>query len=130
MSRIRVNEIATLDETVVINVAEILDMPQNAQAANYTCALADRGSHVLHPAGDSARTYTIPENASVAFPVGTVLTFVNQNGAGALTIVANLDTMRLAVSGATGPRTLAANGVATAIKIAPTEWIISGFGLT
>jgi hypothetical protein len=38
--------------------------------------------------------------------------------------------MRLAVSGATGSRTLAANGVATAMKIATTEWIIFGSGLS
>jgi len=38
--------------------------------------------------------------------------------------------MRLAGAGTTGNRTLAANGVATAIKITSTEWIISGTGLT
>jgi hypothetical protein len=38
--------------------------------------------------------------------------------------------MRLAGAGTTGSRTLAANGVATAIKITSTEWIISGTGLT
>ena len=40
------------------------------------------------------------------------------------------DTMRLAGSGLTGSRTLAANGVATALKLTSTEWIISGTGLT
>jgi hypothetical protein len=38
--------------------------------------------------------------------------------------------MRLAGNGATGTRTLTANGVATAIKITGTEWIISGVNLT
>jgi hypothetical protein len=38
--------------------------------------------------------------------------------------------MRLAGAGTTGNRTLAANGVATAIKLTATEWIISGVGLT
>jgi hypothetical protein len=38
--------------------------------------------------------------------------------------------MRLAGAGTTGSRTLAANGVATAIKLTATEWIISGVGLT
>ena len=38
--------------------------------------------------------------------------------------------MRLAGVGTTGTRTLAANGIATAIKITNTEWIISGVGIS
>lgn len=47
-----------------------------------------------------------------------------------LTIAITTDTMRLSPGGTTGSRTLAANGIATAIKITATEWIISGSGLT
>lgn len=108
-----------------------LNIPQNSQSAAYTLVLADSGKHILHPSADTtARTFTIPANGSVAFPVGTAITFVNQNGAGAVTIAITTDTMRLAGAGTTGSRTLAANGVATAIKITSTEWIISGTGLT
>lgn len=86
---------------------------------------------LLHPSADiTARTWTIPANASVAFPTGSRLRFVNQNAAGVLTIAITTDTMRLAGAGTTGSRTLAANGVAEAIKITSTEWIISGTGLT
>jgi hypothetical protein len=93
--------------------------------------LADSGKHLLHPSADTtARTFTIPANSSVAFPVGTAVTFVNQASAGVLTIAITTDTMRLAGPGTTGSRTLAANGVATAIKVTATEWIISGVGLT
>ena len=107
------------------------NIPQNSQSANYTCVLADAGKHLLHPSADTtARTFTIPANSSVAFPIGTAITFVNQNGAGVVTISITTDTMRLAGAGTTGSRTLAANGVATALKIAATEWIISGGGLT
>lgn len=73
---------------------------------------------------------TIPANSSVAFPVGTRLRFVNQNAGGVIVIAIATDTMRLAGAGTTGSRSLAANGVAEAIKIASTEWIISGTGLT
>jgi hypothetical protein len=66
----------------------------------------------------------------VAFPIGTAVTFINQNGAGVITIAITSDTMRLAGAGTTGNRTLAANGIATAIKVTSTEWIISGTGLT
>jgi hypothetical protein len=106
-------------------------VPQVAQSAAYTTVLTDSGKHILHPAADTtARTYTIDSNANVAYPIGTALTFVNQNGAGALSIAITADTMRLAGAGTTGTRTLAANGVATALKITATEWIISGTGLT
>lgn len=106
-------------------------IPQNSQSAAYTLVLSDSGKHILHPSADTtARTFTIPANSAVAFPVGTAITFVNQASAGALTIAIDTDTMRLAGQGTTGSRTLAANGVATAIKLTATEWIISGTGLT
>jgi hypothetical protein len=106
-------------------------VPQNSQSAAYTCVAADSGKHILHPSADTtARTFTIPANSSVAYPVGTALTFVNQNGAGSITIAITTDTMRLAGAGTTGSRTLAANGIATALKVTSTEWIISGTGLT
>lgn len=107
------------------------DIPQNSRSADYTLTLADAAKHIFHPSADTtARTFTIPANSSVAFPVGTAITFVNQNAAGVITIAITTDTMRLAGPGTTGSRTLAANGIATALKITSTEWIISGTGLT
>jgi hypothetical protein len=104
---------------------------QVSKSTAYTLVLSDAGKHILHPSADgSARTFTIPANASVPYPVGTALTFVNQNGAGVVTIAIASDTMRLAGAGSTGSRTLAANGIATALKITATEWIISGGGLS
>jgi hypothetical protein len=118
----------TVDGT---NAVGFRNIPQNSQSAAYTLVLDDAGKHILHPSADTtARTLTIPANASVAYPIGTALTFVNQNGAGVLSIAITTDTMRLAGAGTTGTRTLAANGVATAIKLTATEWIISGVGLT
>jgi hypothetical protein len=106
-------------------------IPQNSQSAAYELVLSDAGKHIFHPSADTtARTWTIPANSSVAFDVGTVVTFVNQNGAGVITIAITTDTMRLAGAGTTGSRTLAANGIATAIKVTSTEWLISGTGLT
>lgn len=108
-----------------------LNIPQNSQSAAYTLVLTDSGKHILHPSADTtARTFTIPANSSVAFPIGTAITFINQNGAGVVTIAITTDTMRLSPAGTTGSRTLAANGSATCIKITSTEWIISGSGLT
>lgn len=107
------------------------NVPQNSQSVAYTLVLSDAGKHILHPSADTtARTFNIPANASVAYPIGTAITFINQNAAGVLTIAINTDTLRLAGAGLTGSRTLAANGIATAVKVASTEWIISGTNLT
>ena len=106
-------------------------VPQNSQSAAYQLVAADAGKHILHPSADTtARTFTIPANGTVAFPVGTVVTFINQNAGGVITIAITTDTMRLAGAGTTGSRTLAANGIATCIKLTSTEWLISGTGLT
>ena len=113
------------------NAVGFKTIPQNSQSTAYTLVLADSGKHILHPSADTtARTMTIPANSSVAYPIGTALTFVNQNAAGVMTIAITTDTMRLAGAGTTGSRTLAANGIATALKVTSTEWIISGTGLT
>lgn len=102
---------------------------QNSQSANYTTVLSDGGKHILHPASDNnARTFTIDSNANVAYPIGTAITFVNEINT--VTIAITSDTLTLAGAGTTGSRTLAANGIATALKITSTKWIISGTGLT
>lgn len=56
------------------------------QAGNYTFALADAGTCVEGTSA-SAQTFTIPPNASVAFPTGTIME-VFQFGSGQITIAA------------------------------------------
>lgn len=121
----------TATGTVADVLGDVRLIPQNSKSAAYTTVLADAGKHILHPSADTtARTFTIDSNANVAYPVGTAITFVNQNAGGVVTIAITTDTMRLAGAGTTGSRTLAANGTATALKITTTEWIVSGTGLT
>ena len=104
-------------------------IPQNSQSAAYTTVLADANKHLLHPTADNnARTFTIDSNANVAYVVGTTLTFVNQINT--LTIAITSDTLTLAGIGTTGSRTLNSSGMATAIKIEATKWVISGSGLS
>ena len=104
-------------------------MPQNAQSAAYTLVAVDAGKTIVHPASDNnARTFTIPANASVAFPVGTTITFINMINT--VTIAITSDTLYQAGDGSTGSRTLAAYGIATAVKVSSTSWIISGNGLS
>lgn len=106
-----------------------IDILQNSQSANYTLTSSDAGRHIFHPSSDNnARTFTIPANSSVAFRIGTAVTFINK--VNTVTISITTDTLTLASTGTTGSRTLAANGIATAIKISDTEWLISGTGLT
>jgi hypothetical protein len=120
-----------LTETQAADSIGTRGVVQNSQSAAYTLVAADAGKHILHPSADTtARTFTIPANGTVAFPVGTVVSFINQNAGGVITIAITTDTMRLAGAGTTGSRTLAANGIATAIKVTSTEWLISGTNLT
>jgi hypothetical protein len=105
-------------------------IPQVSQSAAYTTVLTDSGKHILHPSTDAnARTFTIDSNANVAYPIGTAITFVNETSQ-VVTIAITTDTMTLAGTTTTGSRSLAQNGVATALKIGTTKWIISGTGLT
>lgn len=106
-------------------------IPQNAQDASYTLVLTDSGKHIYHSgSGGVGDTYTIPANASVAFPIGTCITFVNLDATNTVLISITTDTMYLASTGATGSRTLGTYGVATALKVGTTTWIISGADLT
>jgi hypothetical protein len=104
-------------------------IPVNSQSAAYGLLATDAGKSIVHPISDNnARTFTIPDNGTVPFPVGTTITFINMINT--VTIAITTDTMYLAGAGTTGSRTLAAYGMATAVKVTSTSWIISGNGLT
>ena len=90
----------------------------------YTCVLSDSGKTISVDASNVA----IPQNSAVPYTLGTVLTFVNTSGS-VQQILCN-DTVILAGVGSTGARNLANNGLATAIKVGSTVWLISGAGLT
>lgn len=115
--------------TNVVDSVGYTGVPQNSQSAAYTLVASDAGKSIVHPITDNnARTFTIPANGTVAFPVGTAITFINMINT--VTISITTDTLYLAGAGTTGSRTLAAFGVATAVKVTSTSWIISGNGLT
>lgn len=120
------------DLQAALDAKGAVGVPQNSQSAAYTLVLSDANKHIYHPAADTtARTWTIPANSSVPFPIGTAVTFDNDFGAGAITIAITTDTLVLVgAAGSTGSRTLASGGQATAIKVTSTRWRISGTGLT
>jgi hypothetical protein len=96
-------------------------IPQNSRTSGYTLALTDAGKHISITTGN----VTIPANSSVAFPIGTTIVIYNNSGS-TQTIGITTDTLRLAGTATTGTRTIAQRGVATCIKVASTEWVITG----
>ena len=119
-----------VQDKITYDTPTLRAIPQNSQSAAYTLVLSDAGKHIFHPAADTnTRTYTIPANSSVAYPVGTAITFINETSQ-VVTIAITTDTLVQAGTTNTGSRSLAQNGIATAIKITSTKWLISGPGLT
>jgi autotransporter-associated beta strand protein len=119
----------TIPEGVVGTAANAgyMGIPQNATTTgSATIAAADNGKHIHCTA---TRTLTIDSNANLALPIGFTFSVTAATGA-TVTIAITTDTMYLSPAGTTGSRTLAAFGIATAIKITSTTWMISGNGLT
>lgn len=105
-----------------------LNAPINEQSADYTTVAADSGKTIFHPSTDANnRIFTI--DGSVSYAVGTIIAFVNMS-ANNLSIAINTNTLYLAGTGSTGTRTLAQYGMATALKLTSTTWLISGTNLT
>jgi len=103
-------------------------VPLNTQSGAYQLALTDAGK-CINCTNAGAQAITIPANASIAFPVGTVITLLNA-GTTAVSVAITSDTLRLAGSSTTGTRTLAQYGWATLFKQAATTWFITGAGVT
>ncbi len=121
---------AAATSLTVAGAAVTNNIVQNSQSAAYTTVLSDAGKQIIHPGTDAnARTYTIDSNANVAYVIGTCITFINMTSQ-VVTIAITSDTMYLAGTGTTGSRSLAQYGIATAIKIDSTHWVINGTGLT
>lgn len=117
----------TVDGT---NGVGYINIPFNSQSAAYTLVASDAGKVIFHPSTDAnARTFTIPANSSVAYPIGTAISFINMTSQ-VVTIAITTDTMYLSSAGTTGSRSLAQYGSATAVKMTSTTWLISGSGLT
>ena len=98
-----------------------------AQTADYTAVLADAYQTITPMNKATAIAFKIPTNASVAFPVGTVLTVLNI-GAGTCTISATTPgTTTVLSAGATAASpTLAQYKSAVCIKTATDTWYVVG----
>jgi hypothetical protein len=107
-----------------------MGLPQSATTT--TLVIGDAGKHIY--VNTSGQTLTIPAATAVAYPIGTTITFIAGPSASTVTIAITTDTLYLVGTGTTGSRTLAAHGMATAVKVSGTSssgvWYINGSGLT
>jgi hypothetical protein len=127
-----INTVADATTSSTVKSVGYLGLPQSATATTATLAIGDAGKHIYITT--TGQTITIPAASSVAYPIGTTLTFIAGPSATTATIAITTDTLRLAGGTSTGSRTLAANGMATAVKVSGTSsagvWYINGTGLT
>lgn len=101
----------------------------NAQTGTtYTFVLADADNKLVTASNASAQTYSIPTNASVAFPIGTQLNII-QIGAGQVTIsAATPGTTTVVSTGATAasPKCRAQYSAVTLVKRDTDSWYAIG----
>ena len=97
------------------------------QTADYTAVIGDAYQTLVPMNKATAIAFKIPTNASVAFPVGTVITVLNK-GAGSCTISAvTSGTTTILSAGATAASpTLAQYKTAACIKTATDTWYVVG----
>lgn len=125
------------DETgsgaLVFATTPTMSDPKIAQAINaqtgttYTFVLADQGKYIT-ASNASAQTYSIPTNASVAFPIGTSIDLF-QLGAGQVTVQAvTSGTTTILSTGATAaaPKARVQYSALTCKKVANDIWHIIG----
>lgn len=92
---------------------------------SYTPVLTDQYQVLITRSNAGASTLTIPTNASVAFPVGTVITVLNK-GAGAVTI-SGAGGVTVLSAGATAASPILAQYKSTAlIQVAANTWYAVG----
>jgi hypothetical protein len=114
-----------LIQTNAYEVTPVLTV--NAQTGtSYTFVLSDSVNTFVTAANASAIAITIPTNATVAFPVGSVLNFA-QTGAGQVT-VSGASGVTLTSIGATAatPKTRVQYSSGSAIQTSANNWLVIG----
>jgi hypothetical protein len=100
----------------------------NAQTASYTVVLTDNRNKLVTMDVATANDFLIPTNASVAFPIGSVINVI-QIGAGKTTIEAvtpGTTTISSTGATATAPELRAQFSAASCIKVATDTWYVVG----
>ena len=105
-----------------------INLGYSAKTADYTIDLGDNGNLLtMNAAG--ATTFSIPTNASVAFPIGSQINFAWITGAGQPTLAAvtpATTTILSTGSSSVAPQLRLINSAATAIKILTDTWLVVG----
>jgi hypothetical protein len=125
------NTVATLTGTQTLTNKTLTDAKINLgidpETASYTAVLANN-SQIVTMNNASANTFSIPTDASVAFPDGTQIT-VLQIGAGQTTIqavTAGTTTINSTGGTANAPKLRVRYSSATCIKLSANNWVVVG----
>ena len=113
--------------TLLTNTSVTPVVTVNAQTGTtYTFTLADGNNTFVTLSNASAIAVTIPTNASVALPVGAVLTFA-QTGAGQATIsgASGVTVTSVGATAAT-PKTRVQYSAGSAIQTSANNWLVIG----
>jgi hypothetical protein len=108
--------------------APVINLALNAQTGTtYTFVLADNGKLVT-ASNASAQTYSIPTNATTAFPIGTQINLI-QIGAGQVTVSAatpGTTTISSNAASSAAPKCRNQFAALTCIKVATDAWYVIG----
>jgi hypothetical protein len=110
--------------TVTLNI----NTPYVAKTDDYTIASGDEGKLFSMNAA-TAKSFSIPTDATFDFAIGTTINFVWITGAGQPDIkaVTSGTTTIISTGGtSTAPKLRVANSAATALKIAANNWLVVG----
>jgi len=100
----------------------------NTQAGTtYTVVAADQYQVLVQATNASAKTFSIPTDATLDYQIGTAITFIN-SGAGLMTInaVTPATTTITSAGAVAASPTVAQHKAATAIKLAANAWTVVG----
>lgn len=104
-----------------------MNMPQVINNSSATFALSDQGKHYFTNTG--GQIFTIPVNSVVPYPIGTVITIVNQSTSN-VTVSGGGTSFYLAGSSSSkSTTTITTYGVATLLKTGTDMWFINGTGV-
>jgi hypothetical protein len=94
----------------------------------YTLASGDEYQRLLVFTSSSAKTVSIPTDATFNFPVGTAITILNDNATGDLTIQAvTSGTTAVSSAGVTSNAPKVTKfAAAVCLKIAANDWVVAG----
>jgi hypothetical protein len=104
-----------------------INLAFDAETASYTAVLANNGQ-VVTMDNASANTFSIPTNASVAYPIGTQINVI-QIGAGQTTIQAvtsGTTTIQSTGAAPAAPKLRARYSMATCLKAGTDLWYVAG----